>query len=818
MSDIIQYYYPVGPYGPICDYVAPGPSRCSVDADCPPGYVCKDGVCVPKTEVLVDDDFENIVDWAAESDQLPEYWPSRVKCKKDPNTGEYYDCVVEWDYDPNTTGYNGSTCLPAPDGSCFNLEVDLLKDFGIEDEFFTVLVGPQTCQPYAPDINIRPIVFVDADGNETRKRAVEKSSPVTYPVDAGFVTESSTGALTAQFTDNGRKLTVGGTGSGQIKIKVSWDDNPSTNGVAFDSITINGKTWTRSGDSGSDTKDVSVESGQTYDITYVNLNSANNPIDVSNSGKKINLKDGDGSDANATVTIEDIYSTVQNDSAKGSLWTETADTYGVWTNPKICTLPCIEQKVTYLVDFSSTSTYYFEFAADNSGEVFFDDEEEPFITATTPTMQNPSIFPQATAPSVTSRNITSGKHKLSVNCTNGAGVGESRQTLYIDSSTVTPGPGTAIRDSGVGISPNDPNTGLNELGGFIVPGDSTTGKYLSFGTLDVTSTPVYTRTASVNIDLSNITRVVFSVIAGSDTNGGERPNDISDTWDVSFDGGSTWIQVAPSKQYSGMEFAEYDATYGSWYDFSVNVPESYRVSGQIINFRSGGDVPEIGTGYGGLSASQVASTYANCGDVFALYRIEKYTVIRGTCDSIHENAWDWSKNPGGWYIKICKGGPCSSGDSVGGWYRVGGVSTWSSLMNKYAVWVSTTQPVENSTQTATYLLEITKSDTYTLEFNGDNLVTIYIDSAQVAQTSDFTNIQSTTIQLNPGNHYLVMEVWNEVRNAPNWSDNPAGAAWLLKDSTNAIIRTSADLTTPGGGNLYWHTRLATGYDYITITS
>ena len=45
----IAYYYPEGPMGPICDYQIDDDSRvgCSSDSDCPPGYVCVNGRCVP---------------------------------------------------------------------------------------------------------------------------------------------------------------------------------------------------------------------------------------------------------------------------------------------------------------------------------------------------------------------------------------------------------------------------------------------------------------------------------------------------------------------------------------------------------------------------------------------------------------------------------------------------------------------------------------------------------------------------------------------------------------------------------------------------
>ena len=54
-------------------------------------------------------------------------------------------------------------------------------------------------------------------------------------------------------------------------------------------------------------------------IVYRGLNSANNPINVSNGGKVVKLKDGDGNDTNATITIDktDGGSVVFTDDGKG---------------------------------------------------------------------------------------------------------------------------------------------------------------------------------------------------------------------------------------------------------------------------------------------------------------------------------------------------------------------------------------------------------------------------------------------------------------------------------------------------------------------
>lgn len=737
MATTIQYYYPVGPYGPVCDYEAPDTAkRCRIDADCPPGYVCVDGVCVPAGKQR-EDLFDPVFEWNVDDDTpIPEYIPNRIVCQKDPETGEYFNCRVEFDVDPNITGYNGTDCLPAPDGGCYDWEEDALANFGLQDRFFTVAIGPTTCQPYATDINIRPIKFTDSAGNETFKYAREKSSPVTFPVDSTITTTSQGNA---KFSDDGRSVEMDV--AGDVTFKLEWDDNPSSFGTALGSITIAGVTWTQTpGDeSGNQTATASLQAGSNP-ITFTNLNSANNPILVKDGKSRLCLKDGDGDDCNASFRITGVNAGVIT--ANG-LWGDNGNRYGVWVNPAECTLPCLEQSVTYVINFDETGDYFFEFGADDSGKVFYEDEDQPFIIAFDGISSGGAIRDPYTA----SRVIQAGNRKITVKCTNTNAqyVGSTDHMRYVEDVLLVRVDGTEERLS-LGYREND---GANY---FSPIARAVADEYLSgrFGRSE-SSPGMYTPRGRPPEPGGMDTHVNYYLGLG----GSLTDNPVNPTY---------WAQTKT-------------------------------------------DSIVVGYNLGEINAADVEGVYyPSCGNA-----------PNGALDTeSNGNAWSWATNPGGWFMKICKGGPCKVEQTITNWYRVSGVGTWSSLMNGYAVWPSTSLTLENDTKTATYIITITKSDTYTLEYNGDNLITIYLNGSQIAQTSNFTTIQSTTINLTPGTYYLTMEVWNEVRNKTVWSDNPAGGAWLLKDSTNAIIRTSADLSTAGSGNLYWHTRLATGYEYFTI--
>ena len=112
------------------------------------------------------------------------------------------------------------------------------------------------------------------------------------------------GDYTIKFSNDGKSLVVGPGWSGTVTLRLEWDDDTDTAGVALNSLTVGGKTWTRSGTSGTSTKSFNFASGTTYNISFSGLNSANNGgIRVNHSKTKIYLLDGDGLDTNASFTI-----------------------------------------------------------------------------------------------------------------------------------------------------------------------------------------------------------------------------------------------------------------------------------------------------------------------------------------------------------------------------------------------------------------------------------------------------------------------------------------------------------------------------------
>ena len=70
--------------------------------------------------------------------------------------------------------------------------------------------------------------------------------------------QSSSPGLDVRFSDDGKKLVVKGDGGGDVTLRLNWDDNPSTAGVAVKSIKILGETWRQKGTKGEETKTIKL--------------------------------------------------------------------------------------------------------------------------------------------------------------------------------------------------------------------------------------------------------------------------------------------------------------------------------------------------------------------------------------------------------------------------------------------------------------------------------------------------------------------------------------------------------------------------------
>ena len=142
----IAYYYPEGPLGPICDYITDDDLRrgCSTDADCPPGYICVDGRCVPigdgrqTTYGPVDyGDIERITGGGVPALTTRR---CRVRTLAD-GTEEYYDCVDDF-----LTPIGIPTGYPLIEPE-YDWEGGSTDPWGLDDDFEPIKMNPYDCAP-----------------------------------------------------------------------------------------------------------------------------------------------------------------------------------------------------------------------------------------------------------------------------------------------------------------------------------------------------------------------------------------------------------------------------------------------------------------------------------------------------------------------------------------------------------------------------------------------------------------------------------------------------------------------------------------------
>ena len=390
------FYYPEGYFGPVCDSPV---SDVDIQNRARPAIKDDPDKRVSVINGMNPDDFDFITDYIDPS--LPFYIGKDCKVDKD---GNWYDCK-----DKFIGGDIGSDTGPLP-----------LP--GFSDKFFIPDHEPDQCTRSDSDINIRPRTFYTATGTQVTKYSRQKSTPVTFPV-WSEVQEISTlsGTLSAAFSSDGQNLVFTGTGKANVLLKFQWADSPSTAGVSCNAITVNGQTFTR-GDgnfggsySGEEIKGWEQNGAGSYPITYTDLNSANNPIRVEDAGQRICLLDGHGSDCNGNFTIHEIRAQTLT-THTGGYWSDEGNKYAVWVNPMECTLPMLEQTVTYQIPIPSDGTYGFTFGCDDNATMFLNNETSAFLTA------QGGIFAGGTYnnPYTGTRSLTAGTLKMTINCTNSA--------------------------------------------------------------------------------------------------------------------------------------------------------------------------------------------------------------------------------------------------------------------------------------------------------------------------------------------------------------------------------------------------------------
>lgn len=497
---------------------------------------------------------------------------------------DFYDAVKSI-YEPYPPFILTERCKIDKDGNPYDCEYIYLSElpkarvtisntpWGLKDDFKVPNISADSCSPFDPDINIRPETFFDANGNAVTKYKRQKSNPVTFAVTSDTEFVQSTSTVDATFDSNGN-IVVTGTGSGMIQFSFEWDDNPNTAGQALGTYSITGTNQTVTF-----TQTSGVESGNASNSLEVSVGTYNATItggsgyggfSREDNNKTLCFRDNDGNDCNATLRITGVVSI--DTTSNSGYWSEEGNEYGVWVNPAVCTLPEQTQTITYNIVLPASDTYAFRFGCDDNAEVFLNDETSP----------------------------------------------------------------------------------LFDVAGGIFAGGSL-------------STP-YTATRSLSA-------------------------------------GNLRVTVRITNSDAGFQDSEGNPT--------------------------------------GL-------------------------------------AYDWQRNPGGYFMKICRGTACTEATAIANWVRAGAHPAWSSFMNSYAVFPVNNETLAGIAQNTQWNVNIPTPGTYELELQCDNTGSLSFDGTQVLTSSSFTS--SSTVTLNnvtAGNHTIAGTVTNSVESDDTWAANPGGIAWTL---------------------------------------
>ena len=555
----ITYYYPEGPLGPTCDIFTD-------DADADAARRRRDDDAGDGRDItygpLDFPDLERIVDGPVSAILSRR---CRVRTLSD-GTKEFYDCVDDL---LSPIGTPSGYPLIEPQ---YDWQTVSTTPWGLDDNFEPIQLSPIDCSPFDPDINIVPIKAYKANGTFVEKVLQERSSPPTFPVTGGTPLAPAPEIVTATFVEESGtiKLRVTGTAGadGNIGLNLRWKDNPNLYGTALGSVTIDGVTLTQSGRRGSQDASVSVTPGTDYPLTITGGTGYGGQAVSSNS---ICFYDLDGTDCNATLTIT-LSSPTDTEPANNSYWSEEGDKYAVWVNPEVCTLPTLQQTVTYFVDIPATDTYTITGGTDDNFNVYLNDETNAVIGGAGGIFAGGSL----TTPYSATRTLTEGQLKIVVNCTNS--------------------------DAGFQDAEGNP-TGL---------------------------------------------------------------------------------------------------------------------------------------------------------------------------------AYTWARNPGGWYIKICRGTSCIGSNTIT-WVKSGPdpKERWSDFMDKYAVYPSSSDVLIDTDHTASYNVLIPSAGNYIFEYAADNQGTFTFDGTQIATSTNFTSSNTVTLSnVTAGPHTVGVTIRNSGPNT-DWTENPGGIAWTI---------------------------------------
>ena len=696
----MAYYYPEGAFGPICDLPLTDEQ---IARESRPAIPTDDGLI--EQYGIPPGLYDEFLDFWGEFN-FPVF--IRRKCKErvlDDGTIEKFDCVDEY-----------STPLPESQESF----VRATDDIGLRDIFFEPKLTPESCSPYQADINIRPLKFFGPNGTLIKRTPVEGSTPVTFPVTSENQAIPNNATITATFSEDRQNLVIGGTGEGIVQLRFTWDDKPSISGQSVGTLTVAGASFSQgNNEKGSENESTSiVTAGQSYPITL-----------SGNSGTS-----GSRLQGNYQIEFDDDFSSAITPGTY-PITVAAQGTNGRGTNAAVKSV--------------------------SSNRIQWTD----------------SSFQNDTDAELTIKSTSSG---VTANFT---GSDEPNLALVIT------GTGTVTLEFEWDDNPNVNGQAVGQL--------SINGQTYNQSGDEGDETITLGGGGSFDV---NATLSITEVLPTTTT------TNIAGYWSDEGNKYGVWVNPAICTLPQQPQLVSYKITideadtYGFTFGCDDNATltindENSAFLTAVGGIFAGGSYNTPYTGTRALTAGTLILT-VNCTNSDAGFQD-----ANGDPTGL---AYDWQRNPGGWYIKMCKGGLCSSGTNIT-WIPVGPHPAWSDFMDEYAVFPSNIDPLLDQAQQATWNINIPTTGNYTFECSADNTATFTLDGTQIATSSSFTTTTSVSLtNISEGPHTLVVSVTNVTNSngANEWTTNPGGVAWRIQyggGSIDANFQSNGRLLVTGAG-------------------
>ena len=826
-----NYYYPEGPLGPICDVV---------------------GDDAPKKKIIFDEgDGREYTYGPLEFPDMEAVMPgvpalTGRRCKKrtlSDGTIEYYDCEDTF-LNPLPESDTG-----LPSQFDYDWKTNSQSPWGLDDDFEEPDISEISCSPFDPDQNIIPVRVYNSDGTFVTRVQTERSSPVTFNVTSEDQTFINDATITAEFSTDQQNLVIGGTGDGIVQLELDWDDKPSISGQAIGTLTVAGASMSQ-GNKTKGTKSVSVQvtAGQSYPIV-LSGNSGTSGSRLASPQVIEYDDDVPGFDVNATLRIADILPLEPTSNVAG-YWSDEGNKYAVWTNPAICTLPQIEQQVTYQIPIPETGTYGFEFACDDNAQMFLNGSNVAFMNITGGIFEGGSL----NVPYTSTTTLNAGTLELVVKCTNsdaGFNDGQGNPTGLAYSWQRNPGGwyikicqgGNCIPVNNIPWVASGPHPAWSDFMNLYAVWVSS---HLTESGSPKTATwniPI-TDTGNYQLDVQADNQAVISFDGVSQG----TVNSFTTTTSYSLNnitaGGHT-LQAVVTNNVETVDNWSNNPAGVAWTLTKLNTPSNI-----TAKFKNNGDLQVQGSGTGTiqLNFSWDETPEYTSANVSVAFDSNGNLVATGTGSATVQLDFEWNDNPN------------TYGQALG---TVAYSSLGASFTQTLGARRGNSSQSVSVTAGNTYNVSISNNPFgFTLKDNGGRLcfydgdgqdcnASLFIGTVTQAQTevaadnavesysvagytfttgSSNTGSSSATINVTAGTTYPATIVNNpngfSLKNSKTkicFQDSlgtdcnaQITIGTVNNNNQNAIVASSLDLSSDGTGNLIWHTRLASGYEYTDV--